>query len=157
MEIAEKAYSGLAIEPLQVLSARDSYPQLHRFNRFRNELAFLNHPFALAAKDLIARREQLPSGAWALTFSPSGLYEKTVFSPSIQNPGFPLEAEEREREIKKKVQNYDPAERLVEKMLRDRREGITELKKEDAFLSCQHEWGDYACLHCGVPTPEEEE
>ena len=122
LTIASNAYIGKKPESLSVLSEQSSYPQLHRFNRFRNLLVEMRHPHALAAKDLIARREQDENGLWWLTFEPSGLYEIQAFAPSLQNPDSPLIAEQaHEEEIEKRMKK-DSGEELMENWVKNRSE-----------------------------------
>ena len=131
LTIAQDAYIGKKPESVQVKDEQSSYPQLHRFNRFRNVLVAMQHPHALAAKDLIARRTQDANGVWWLTFEASGLYEMAVFAPSFQNPNAPFEAEvtAEERIKKKRDEEEDRSERVFEGWFKNQKNENVEISQ----------------------------
>ena len=151
IEIASKAYYGQPIDPLPVMDERSSYPQLHRFNRFRNVLVRERNPYAFAAKDLIARREY-KDGQWYLTFSPSGLYEAKLFAA-----GAAAETVLQEHIRKEKGPEIDKGEEMMERYMRTgsmREKEMTADAGEDPpvpISSCEHEFLLGRCLKCGVP------
>lgn len=96
MEAAQLAWERKQIPFMNAGSENSSYSLLHRFNRFRNCLVDEGHEFALAAKDLIARRMELQPGVWVLTFEAANIYEDGVFKPGTGTEDFaaPLPGQE---------------------------------------------------------------
>ena len=150
IEIASKAYYGQPIEPLPMMDERNSYPQLHRFNRFRNVLVRERHPYAFAAKDLIARRECV-GGQWQLTFSPSGLYEAKLFAA-----GAAAETTLREQ-IRQEHPVLDKGEEMMERYMRTGSMREKEMTADAGeappvpIVNCEHEFRLGRCLKCGIP------
>ena len=148
IEIASKAYYGEKVDPLPMMDERNSYPQLHRFNRFRNQLVKEKNPFAFAAKDLIVRRECL-NGQWCLTFSPSGLYEAKVFAAGAEAE---LKIREQIRTLQPEV---DKGEEMFARMAASHREKQQPLQEVEEPVvpieGCVHEFKLGRCLKCGLP------